>query len=194
MSCPYNVNTRLGINTRSYLLILIWFGVSPELSHRRGCKVEDQQLCSQDRNSSLVLENPRAKKEQEDFCSSQELEQIIVKEETDPVVLIPVHDENNHSDDIIRYVVGSVESEPDSDSQLFSNTSHVAEIGDQVQEGDVNRVSGSNRDAESKQNKWRRSKCLTKNVNNRTNSYCTDTEKNLSTCHTCGKDFKSNSS
>lgn len=113
MSCPCNVNTCLGINTRYYLLILIWFGFSSELSQQWGCKVEDvlldQQLCSWDRNSSLVLENLRARKEQEDFCSSQEQEQIIVEEETDPVVQIPVHDENNHSDDIFRYVVGSVE-------------------------------------------------------------------------------------
>lgn len=86
-----------------------------------------------------------------------------MKQETDPVVLIPVYNENNHSDDVIQYIVSSVASEPDSDLLLFSNTSHVAESG-QVWEGDISGVSVSYREAEPKQNKWRTSICLTKPV------------------------------
>lgn len=75
-----------------------------------------------------------------------------MKQETDPVVLIPVYNENNHSDDVIQYIVSCVASEPDSDLLLFSNTSHVAEIG-QVWEGDISGVSVSYREAAPKQNK-----------------------------------------
>lgn len=74
-----------------------------------------------------------------------------MKQETNPVVLIPVCVKNNHSNDIIRFIVSSVASEASgSDLQLFSNTSHVAESGE-VQEGNAYGVSRvSYRDAESK--------------------------------------------
>ncbi|XP_033475256.2 uncharacterized protein LOC117252463 [Epinephelus lanceolatus] len=62
----------------------------------------DQQLCIQERSSSLDQEDPeppQIKEEQEELCTSQEGEQIELKEEADTFILTPTHEESDHSED-----------------------------------------------------------------------------------------------
>ncbi|XP_022614593.1 uncharacterized protein LOC111231663 isoform X2 [Seriola dumerili] len=115
-----------------------------ELPQQHVCQEEevlsDQQLRNQKRNSSLDQDDPeppKVKEEQEEICTSQEGEQLVLKLETDTFVLTPDHEESDHS-----------EPEPDSDHQLLSHTSPVAESQDQT--GSQHVDSGSTADAQSK--------------------------------------------
>ncbi|KAM8743090.1 uncharacterized protein AB9X84_017532 [Acanthopagrus schlegelii] len=123
-----------------------------ELPQQHVCKEEevlsDQQLCNQERNSSLDQEDPEppeVKEEQEELCTSQEGEQLVVKVETDTVMLTPAYEESGHS-----------EAEPTSDHQLLSNNSHGAESRDQ--KGGKHGDSGSAGDGEPKKKKRRHGK------------------------------------
>ncbi|XP_044065424.1 uncharacterized protein LOC122882270 isoform X5 [Siniperca chuatsi] len=116
-----------------------------ELPQQHVCKEEevlaDQQLCIQERNSSLDQEDPeppQIKEEQEELCSRQEGEQLVLKQETDTFMLTPAYEESDRS-----------EPEPKSDHQLVSHDCHVAESQDQ--KGGKHEDSGSTRDAEPKQ-------------------------------------------
>ncbi|KAF1389441.1 hypothetical protein PFLUV_G00073460 [Perca fluviatilis] len=105
-----------------------------ELPQQHVCKEEEeeeeeeevpaeQQPCIQERSSSLDQEEPeppQIKEEQEELCTSQEGEQLELKQETDAFMLTPTYEESEHS-----------EPEPNTDHQLFSHTSHVAESQDQ---------------------------------------------------------------
>ncbi|XP_056275237.1 zinc finger protein OZF-like [Pseudoliparis swirei] len=85
---------------------------------------ERQQLCIQQRSFSLDQEDPeppQVKEEQEELCTSQEGEQLELKQETETFMLTPTHEETDHS-----------EPEPTVDHQLLSYFSHVAEIPDQI--------------------------------------------------------------
>ncbi|XP_073321937.1 uncharacterized protein [Pagrus major] len=134
----------------------------------------DQQLCDQERNSSLDREDPdppQIKEEQEELCTSQEGEQLVVKPETDTFMLTPANEESDH--------------------QLLSDNSHVAESQDQ-KEG-KNGGSGSTRDTETK-SKTIHHKCEShsSNVNkpNRSDIHCnTQTGKKSLRCDICGKAF-----
>ncbi|XP_045889736.1 piggyBac transposable element-derived protein 3 isoform X2 [Micropterus dolomieu] len=113
-----------------------------ELPQQHVCKEEevlaDQQLCVQERNSSLDQEDPeppQIKEEQEELCSSQEGEQLVLKQETDAFMLTPTYEESDDS-----------EPEPNRDHQLLSHSSHVAESQDQAR--GKHEDSGSTRDAE----------------------------------------------
>uniref|UniRef100_A0A671WRI8 C2H2-type domain-containing protein n=1 Tax=Sparus aurata TaxID=8175 RepID=A0A671WRI8_SPAAU len=146
------------------------------------CKEEevltDQQLCNQERNSSLDQEDPEPpeiKEEQEELCTSQEGEQLVLKVETDTVMLTPTYEESDHS-----------EAEPTSDHQLLSNNSHVAESRDQ--KGGKHGDSGSAGDGEPKKKKRHHRK----NEDSTSSDIQHDThpgEKSLK-CDTCGKTFK----
>ena len=121
--------------------------VPPELPQQHVCKEEevlaDQQLRNQERNSSLDQEDPEPpeiKEEQEELCTSREGEQLVLKVETDTVMLTPAYEESDHS-----------EAEPTSDHQLLSNNSHVAESPDQ--KGGERGDSGSAGDGELKEKK-----------------------------------------
>ncbi|XP_033946341.1 claspin-like isoform X1 [Pseudochaenichthys georgianus] len=60
----------------------------------------DQQLCSQERNSSLDQEDPeppQIKEEQEELCTSQEEEQLGLKQETDVFMVTLTDEESVHS-------------------------------------------------------------------------------------------------
>ncbi|XP_045889756.1 zinc finger protein 239-like [Micropterus dolomieu] len=99
-----------------------------ELPQQHVCKEEevlaDQQLCVQETNSSLDQEDPeppQIKEEQEELCSSQEGEQLVLKQETDAFMWIPAYEESDHR-----------EPEPNRDHQLLSHSSHVAERQDQA--------------------------------------------------------------
>ncbi|XP_034436634.1 putative mediator of RNA polymerase II transcription subunit 26 [Hippoglossus hippoglossus] len=96
-----------------------------ELPQQHVCEEEevltDQQLCHQERNSSLDQEEqepPQIKEEQEEMCTSQEGEQLVLKQETETFMLTPHCEESDHR-------------EPDGEHQLLSHNSPVAESQDQ---------------------------------------------------------------
>ncbi|XP_058469217.1 golgin subfamily A member 6-like protein 1 isoform X3 [Solea solea] len=72
----------------------------------------EQQLCNQERNSSLDQEEPESlqiKEEEEEICTSQVQEQLEMKQEADNFMLTPDNEESDH-----------MEPEPDTDHQLLS--------------------------------------------------------------------------
>uniref|UniRef100_A0A8C9ZEP2 C2H2-type domain-containing protein n=1 Tax=Sander lucioperca TaxID=283035 RepID=A0A8C9ZEP2_SANLU len=193
-----------------------------ELPQQHVCKEEvvlsDQQLCIQERNSSLDQEDPeppQIKEEQEELCTSQEGEQLVLKQETDTFMLTPTYEESDHSegqtlnfnpdDDSLSAaekesvanmpVITSVVSEANSDHQLLSHNSHEAESQDQ--KGGKHGDSESTRNAEPEPKKRRRkSRSHSNNVDNTNVSEIhpnTQTGKKSFICDTCGKDFKCNS-
>ncbi|XP_063317016.1 uncharacterized protein LOC134616217 [Pelmatolapia mariae] len=100
------------------------------------CKEEEvlpeQQLCDQERSSSLDQEEPeppQIKEEQEELCSSQEGEQLGLKEETD-TFMVTAAEETDHS-------------EPDN-YRLITNNSPLAESQDQARSRNVDSGSTKN--------------------------------------------------
>ena len=183
---------------------ILCFCVPPELPQQHVCK-EDQQLCNQEEP-----EPPHMKEEEEKLCSSQEGEQLVLKQETDGAMMTPVNEENEHSEDqtldlnpdetpqesvVNMPVITSVGSETNSDLQLLSNGSHVAE--NQSPEGGKQGDSGSTTDAETQQNNRQyRSKHPSDNRHKSTmlKTHCnTDTSKKSYRCETCGNEYKSKS-
>ncbi|KAK9521297.1 hypothetical protein VZT92_021116 [Zoarces viviparus] len=92
------------IDRQRRLLDIVWKPVIQlhriELPQQHVCKEEevlsDQQLCIQERNSSLDQEDPdppQIKEEQEQLCTSQEGEQLELKQETETFMFTP--DEEN---------------------------------------------------------------------------------------------------
>ncbi|KAK5927086.1 hypothetical protein CgunFtcFv8_022608 [Champsocephalus gunnari] len=76
--------------------------------------LSEQQLCIQERNSSLDQEDPeppQIKEEQEELCTSPEGEQLGLEQDTDAFMLTATKEESEH--------------------QLLSHNSHVAESQDQ---------------------------------------------------------------
>ncbi|KAM4552106.1 uncharacterized protein PAE49_015633 isoform 1-T1 [Odontesthes bonariensis] len=74
----------------------------------------DQQLCNQDRKSTLDREEPeplQIKEEEDELCTSQDGEVLVLKKETDTFMVTPVYEESGHS-----------YSEPNS-NQLLSHNS-----------------------------------------------------------------------
>ncbi|XP_037633136.1 zinc finger protein 883-like isoform X2 [Sebastes umbrosus] len=189
-----------------------------ELPQQHVCKEEevlaDQQLCIQERNSSLDQEDPeppQIKEEQEELCISQEGEQLEVKQETETFMLTPTYKESDHSEDqsldlnadktlseaekeseVNMPVIISVVLVPNSDHQLLSHISHVAESQDQ-EEG-KNGDSGSTSNAEPKPKKiYHKSNSPANSVSNPTMSTVhgnTRPGKNIVQCDICKKVFK----
>ncbi|XP_041790288.1 zinc finger protein with KRAB and SCAN domains 3-like isoform X2 [Chelmon rostratus] len=173
------------INRQRKLLDVVW---KPEIKLHRielpqqhVCKEEEeevvaeQQLCNPDRNSSPDLEDPeplQMKEEQEEVCSSQEGEQLVLKQETDTFMLTPTCEESDH--------------------QLMSHTCHGAESQDQ--KGGSHEDSGSARNAEPKAKKRnQKSEHGGNNIHNPNLSEIdSDTQRveKCFTCDTCGKAFK----
>uniref|UniRef100_A0AAZ1X7B2 C2H2-type domain-containing protein n=1 Tax=Oreochromis aureus TaxID=47969 RepID=A0AAZ1X7B2_OREAU len=107
----------------------------------------DQQICNQERNSSLDQkdpEPPQIKEEQEEGCSSQEGEQLGLKQEADVFMVTPAYEESSHS-----------EPEPSSE-QLLPHSSPEAESRDYEENRHVH--SGSTRNAELKKRHRKRSR------------------------------------
>ncbi|KAI4821023.1 hypothetical protein KUCAC02_028975, partial [Chaenocephalus aceratus] len=80
------------------------FLLAKELPQQHVCNEEevltDQQLCSQERNSSLDQEDPehpQIKEEQEELCTSQEEEPLELKQETDVFMVTLTDEESVHS-------------------------------------------------------------------------------------------------
>ncbi|XP_032365455.1 zinc finger and SCAN domain-containing protein 31-like [Etheostoma spectabile] len=165
-----------------------------ELPQQHVCKEEevlsDQQLCIQVRNSSLDREDPEPPQIKEELCTSQEGEQLVLKQETDTFMLSLTYEERDHSegqtlnlnpdDDTLNAaekeslanmpVITSVESEANSDHQLRRAES-------QDQKGGQHGDSGSARNAEPEPKKrQRKSRSHSNNVDN-TNVSETDVQK-----------------
>ncbi|XP_049906917.1 zinc finger and BTB domain-containing protein 40-like [Epinephelus moara] len=189
-----------------------------ELPQQHVCKQEevlaDQQLCIQERTSSLDQEDPeppQIKEEEEELCISQEGEQLELKEEADTFILTPTHEESDLGEDQTldsnpdetlsaeekecvanMPVINSVVSEAHSDHQVLSHNSHVAESKEQKEgkHGD----SGLAKDAETKLK--RRCHKIRSHSNDVSNSNLSEIDRNTHTpkrsseCDKCGKDFK----
>ncbi|XP_054467310.1 zinc finger protein 699-like [Anoplopoma fimbria] len=184
-----------------------------EFPNQHVCKEEevlsDQQLCIQERNSSLDQEDPeppQVKEEQEELCISQEGEQLELKQETETFVLTPSYEESDHSEDqtmnsipdysrsaaekesLVIIPVGSVVPEVNSDHQLLPHNSHEAES--QVQKGGKHGDSETTRNTE--QNPKSQHQQSRKHVNNVHNSTHCNTHMGKKTfqCDMCNKAFK----
>ncbi|XP_044233092.1 zinc finger protein 271-like isoform X5 [Thunnus albacares] len=189
-----------------------------ELLQQHVCKEEevltDQQLCNQEKNSSLDQEDPeppQIKEEQDELCTSLEGEQLVLKQETETFMLTPACEESDNSEDqtldlspdepeseaekehvVSMLVKSSVVPEPNSDDQLLSHNSHVAESQDH--KGGKHGDSGSTGNAEIKPKKrHRKSKSHSNNVQNTTMSQIqlnSHKGKRVFKCDYCGKAFK----
>ncbi|XP_041813676.1 zinc finger protein 420-like [Chelmon rostratus] len=134
----------------------------------------EQQLCDQQRNSSLDLKPPRIKEEQEELCTSQEGEQLVLKQETDTFMWTPTYEESDH-----------LEPEPRSDHQLLCNNGHVAQ--NQDQKGDEDGDSQSAGVAEKSQSESHSDKVHYPDMSH--TDHNARTGKRTFRCDTCGKDF-----
>ncbi|XP_068579542.1 uncharacterized protein [Cebidichthys violaceus] len=134
-----------------------------ELPQQHVCEEDEhlsdqQQLFVQERNSSLDQEDPeppQIEEQQDELWTSEEGDQLVLKQETDVFMLITTSEESETSEDQTRPnfsidetqpfsnipVKSSVVSEPNGDQQLLSHNSHEAESQDQ--EGGKNGDSGS---------------------------------------------------
>ncbi|XP_078112896.1 uncharacterized protein LOC144522021 isoform X3 [Sander vitreus] len=159
-----------------------------ELPQQHVCKEEEeevladqQQLCIQERNSSVDQEEPEPpqikEEEQEELCTSEEGEQLELKQETDAFMLTPTHGESE--DQTLNLSISVVEEQPlnyisvkssvvpkhNCDPCLLSHNSHEAES--QNQSGGKHGDSGSTRNAEPEPKKRQhKSNSHSNNVNN----------------------------
>ncbi|XP_059196809.1 zinc finger protein 514-like [Centropristis striata] len=190
------------------------FKEEEEVEVEEGKVLADQQLCIQERTSSLDpqdLEPPQIKEEQEELCTSQEGEQLEVKQETDSFLFAPYEESDHSGDQILSFgtygaeivveenplsdisYMNSVVLEANTDHQLLSHNLQEAESQDQ--KGGWHGDSGSARNAVPKcKKRLHKSRRHTNNVNNpKRDSEIpgnTQTSKRPFKCDTCGKDFK----
>ncbi|XP_041792159.1 zinc finger protein 239-like [Chelmon rostratus] len=168
--------------------------------------LSDQQLCNQEKNSSLDQEEPeppQIKEEQEELWSSQGGGQPALKEETNTFLLTSAFEDNDHSEDRTVYfnegltqsaaepivsisIKSLVVPEPNTDQHLVS---HEAESQDR--KGGKTGDSGSSGAAEPKPKKRHHRRRHTNNVCKIQEK--TFTDKKSFKCDTCGKDFKEKS-
>ncbi|XP_035860888.1 zinc finger protein 227-like isoform X3 [Sander lucioperca] len=181
------------------LLELVW---KPEIKLHR-IELLQQHVCKEEILADQEdPEPPPIKEEHEELCTSQEAEQLVLKQETESD-----HSEGqtltfNPDDDTLHAaekesianmpVITSVVSEANSDHQLLSN-----EAESQDQKGGKRGDSGSSRNAEPEPKKRHHKSSSHNNIVNNTNlseiHRNTQTGKKSFICDTCGKDFKYNS-
>ncbi|XP_059192794.1 zinc finger and SCAN domain-containing protein 2-like [Centropristis striata] len=180
-----------------------------ELPQQHFCKEEevpaDQQLCIQERNSSLDQEDPeppQVKEEPEELSISQEGEQLVVKQET------PTYEESDLSEDQTMYLkpddtLSSVETESGfiipviiselheatSDHQLLSDVQAEPKQNTRTEphENDHSEVQTG---AEPKQQETRSHINNSSSPNLSEDNCNTDKDKKPFKCDTCGKEFK----
>ncbi|XP_019115646.2 zinc finger protein 391 [Larimichthys crocea] len=178
------------ISRQRKLLDIVW---KPEiklhridLQQQHVCEEEeeevltDQQLCTQERSSSLDQEDPepvQIKEEQEKLCTSQEREELLLKVEVNTFVVTPTDEERDHG-----------EPEPESDHHLLLNNFYAAESQDQK----GYKHEDSTRDAESEQNNQQYENKSHSNIvyNPDLSGADSNIHKPSFKCNTCGKDFK----
>ncbi|KAL4007699.1 hypothetical protein ACER0C_001551 [Sarotherodon galilaeus] len=160
------------------LLEMVW---KPEIQshridlHQQSVREEEvvtreKQVCNKERNSSLDQEDPeppQIKEEQEELCSSQEGEQLVLKQESDY-------------------------SEPEPNSEQF--ISHISPEAESRDHDESQRVdSGSARKAELKKNRYGRKRSRSQRVNNTSVSESQSKPQNRHKhliCDICGKLFQ----
>ncbi|XP_049445874.1 zinc finger protein 432-like isoform X2 [Epinephelus fuscoguttatus] len=185
-----------------------------ELPQQHVCKEEEvvpeQQLCIEERKSSVEQEEPEApeiKEEEEEVCSSQEGEQLVVKQETDGFMLTPADEESEQNEDqtldfihddtqsaaekesVFKMpVISSVISEATSEHQLLCHNSDVAERQDEeeYQHGD----SGSTRNTELQAEKRHHESEMNSNSPHTSAVINLNTGKKPLKCDICGKVFE----
>ncbi|KAE8300342.1 hypothetical protein D5F01_LYC00479 [Larimichthys crocea] len=168
------------ISRQRKLLDIVW---KPEiklhridLQQQHVCKEEeeevltDQQLCNQERSSSLDQEDPeplQIKEEQEELCTSQEGEELLLKVEADTFVVTPTDEERDHG-----------EPEPESAAESQDQKGYKHE--------------DSTRDVESEQNNQQYENKSHSNIVYNPDLLGADSNihKQSFKCNTCGKDFK----
>ncbi|XP_070849354.1 zinc finger and SCAN domain-containing protein 31-like [Chaetodon trifascialis] len=137
----------------------------------------DQQLCVQERSSSVDREDPEPPQIKEE----QEEQLLVLKQETETFMLTPIYDEKDHN-----------EPDPKNDHQLVHHSSDVAESRDQ--RGGRSGESGSTEDAEPKlkerRQKRERHRSDASNSNLSEMNCDAHTGKKSVKCDTCGKTFK----
>uniref|UniRef100_A0AAX7T8I4 C2H2-type domain-containing protein n=1 Tax=Astatotilapia calliptera TaxID=8154 RepID=A0AAX7T8I4_ASTCA len=92
-----------------------------DLSEKDGV-LTDQQVCNQERNSSLDQEDPeppQIKEEQEELCSSQEGEQLGLKQEADTFMVTRSYEESDHSEQLLSH------SSPEGENRDHEENGHV---------------------------------------------------------------------
>ncbi|KAL7407552.1 hypothetical protein ABVT39_010014 [Epinephelus coioides] len=183
-----------------------------ELPQQHVCKEEEvvpeQQLCIEERKSSVDQEEPeppQVKEEEEEVCSSQEGEQLVVKQETDGFMLTPADEESEQSEDqTLDFIHDDTQSAaekesvfkmpvissviPTSEHQLLCHNSHVAERQDEeeYQHGD----SGSTRNTELQAEKRHHESEMNSNSPHTSAVINLNTGKKPLKCDICGKDFE----
>ncbi|XP_076608251.1 uncharacterized protein LOC143333802 [Chaetodon auriga] len=151
--------------------------VCEEVGVEEGEVVSVQQLCNQQRNSSLDREEPpQIKEEEEELCTSQEAEQLVLKQETDTFMWTPAYEESDHC-----------EPEPIRDHQLLFNYSHAVENRDQ--KGDEHGDSQSTGDAEPEPKKHHDHSQDACYPNVSKIHHHAGRRRRTFRCDTCGKDF-----
>ncbi|XP_030609247.1 zinc finger protein 391-like [Archocentrus centrarchus] len=142
----------------------------------------EQQVCNQERNSSLDQEDPEPpviKVEQEELCSRQEGEQLELKQEADTFMVTPSYEESDLS-----------QPEPKSE-QFLSHSSPEAESQDQEESQNVDL--GTTRNAELKKRRHHRKRSHSQRVDSAPVSDSqsrTDIRKKSVQCDTCGKTLR----
>ncbi len=103
MKVDYKSHVSFFLWHTSISVLSSFVSVFPELSNQHVCKEEevlaDQQLCDQERNSSLNQEEsepPHIKEEEEELSTSQEEEQFVLEKESENLVMTPTHEESDH--------------------------------------------------------------------------------------------------
>ncbi|XP_059195191.1 zinc finger protein 436-like [Centropristis striata] len=149
----------------------------------------DQQLSIQERNSGPDQEDPdppQIKGEQQELCTGQEGEQLVLKQETDALMLTPTPEESDHGE--AQSVNFSIDETQSAVEEMSAES--------QDQNGGQHRDSGSARSTEPPlKRRLHKNRSDSNNVNHADMSEIlrrTQTGKKLIECDTCGKCFKFN--
>ncbi|XP_059203413.1 zinc finger protein ZFP2-like [Centropristis striata] len=135
-----------------------------ELQQQHLCKEEEvlagQPLCIQESNSSPDQEDPdppQNKGEQQELCTGQEGEQLVLKQETDASMLTPTHEESDHGE--AQTVNLSIDKTQNAVEEMPAES--------QDQNGGQHGDSGSARNAEPQlKRRLRKNRSHSNNVNN----------------------------